>query len=136
MDRFVTTFLSPDGPWAPRFSRRRLHGIIFAFAMRSPNRMDRWKVEDIEAHVRDFGKNAFAVGKCTDGARKHFVPRAEPRTYGIDSYAQFFVYGCICSIGILGGDCSEFFVDTCGPEVGGRVLKLLASAPSARSAGL
>ena len=94
MDRFVPPSAPPMAHGLPGSPGAACTELFFPLRY-DPNRMDRWEVEDIKAHFRDFGKNAFAVRKCADGTRKHFVPRAESRANRIDSYAQFFVDGAV-----------------------------------------
>src|SRR5438552_11417695 len=87
--------------------------------------MDGREVQDVETHLRNFGKKEFAIGECADRAREHFIPRAESRTNRIDCYAEFPVDGGSGSIGIFGSERSELFVDNLRIETLGCGNKLL-----------
>src|SRR5437899_952775 len=73
MNRLVSSLLRTDGPRASRLARRSYARVVFAFAMLVADGMNRREVEDVETHLDDFGKHAFAVLECPAGSRKHFI---------------------------------------------------------------
>src|SRR6266850_5287144 len=84
MNRLVSPLLRTDGPWASRLARRRFARVVFAFAVLVADGMNRRKVEDVETHLCNFGKHAFAVLECATRSRKHFIPGTEASADRID----------------------------------------------------
>src|SRR5262249_21392445 len=81
MNGFVTALLSADGPGASDIVWRRIYGVVFAFAKRPADRMNRRQIEDVEAHCRDIGQPSKTIFQSPMGAglggataRKHCVP--------------------------------------------------------------
>src|SRR5262245_26005443 len=85
--------------------------------------MNRRKVKDVETHGRDVRKYSFTVFECAAGSRKHFIPRAEARLYGINRDSQLFVVCGIASVCITGSEKGKSLVDRFGAELARRIAQ-------------
>ena len=79
VDGLVAAFPRADGPRAPRVARTRGGGVVASLAPRDADRVDRGKVQDVEAQVRDVGEARLAVleravTRAGRRAGKHLVP--------------------------------------------------------------
>ena len=88
--RRVASFRCADRPGAARVVRPAFERIVAALAMRSPDRMDRGEVDDVEAHGGDRGQalrgGAERAAPGRPGAlraRKHLVPGGEARPLAV-----------------------------------------------------
>src|SRR5256885_1107898 len=70
----VSALLGTDRPRASGLAGRGFARVVFPFAMGVPDRMNRRKVNNVEAHFSDFGNDALAIFECPAGPWKHFVP--------------------------------------------------------------
>src|SRR5439155_1760880 len=61
MDRFVSAFLRADSPRTSRLVGRGIRLAILPFAKSCSNRMNRRKVEDVEAHFCNRRQSRFAI---------------------------------------------------------------------------
>src|SRR5688500_8522452 len=100
LDRQMAACVRSDGPRAARISRLGGQRVVAPLAMRPADRMDRRKVDDVEAHRGDVHQPR--LGLAESGAarwirrarpRKHLVPRSEAGTYWVDRDAQHAVVG-------------------------------------------
>ncbi len=98
VDRLVAALDGPDGPRAARVVRPRRRDVVTALAVDPPDRVDRRKVQHVEAHGRDVGQprlhvpeRAVAAGLGRAGPREQLVPGTEPGALAIDDHDQLRV---------------------------------------------
>src|SRR6266849_9974993 len=96
MNRFVPTFFGPNGPWTSGVVGRRRRRVVLALSLGSPDRMDRWQVQDVKSHARDVIEPVDAIAKSTVASRirgaragEHFVPGTKARSLWVDHDDQF-----------------------------------------------
>src|SRR5262245_15860162 len=84
MDGFMSAGCRPNGPGTTRITGGGHGGIVLAPAVHLANRMNGWKIQDIETHTRQIGETCLAILEGTvltwhrsTGTRKHLVPGAE-----------------------------------------------------------
>ena len=90
----VAAQLGADRPGAAEIVRLGLDGVVAAFPVGAPNRVDRWQVEHVEAHPGDIGQTLLgrlegavaALG--AGGAGEHLVPAAEPGQGRVDRHLE------------------------------------------------
>src|ERR1700722_1135829 len=86
MNRIVTALGRADGVGATRIVRPGLERVISPLSIGLPDRVNGWKVDDVEAHVADrrqpaddIIESAVTVRIAALGAGKKFVPAGEFR---------------------------------------------------------
>src|SRR5690554_2038264 len=84
MDRFMTAFLSSDGPRRTGIPFLGSGGIIEPLSVAESNRVNRRKIDDVKAHSRDLRKDTFTIFESTmlafigrSRSGKQFVPSTE-----------------------------------------------------------
>ncbi len=116
MNRFMTALLGADRPGTADIVGRGAHGIVFTFAKRLADRMDRRQIEHVESHRRDVGQPGDAIferpmdaGSRCARAREHFVPGAKLSPSALHGDAQFFAIGHRPTpVGVLRHQCRQF----------------------------
>ena len=95
LDGGVPARFGADGPRAARVGGRRHQAVVASLAKALADRMNRRKVDHVEAEVGDVGqmrggvaKRSAAIGCTTGRPREHLVPRAEARALTIGPHAQ------------------------------------------------
>ena len=91
VDRRVAALGRADRPGAARVVRAGDRAVVGALAEAPADRVDRWQVEDVEAHRRDLGEPGLDVGERAvtprlrgRGAREQLVPRPEAGPLAVD----------------------------------------------------
>src|SRR5262249_51529918 len=125
MNGLVSPLLRTDRPRASGLARCGFARVVFPFAMRVADRMNRGKIKNIEAHFGDFGNDdPFTVFERPAGSWKHFVPGTKARANRVDGNSQLPVMGGPGSVRISRRDRSETLIDVFDSKVPGRVLEL------------
>ena len=92
-DGVVAAVGRADGVRRAGIGGTRLESVVAPLAVRSPDRVDRREVDDVEAHRRDVGKAPLGFGEgrgdrplriAALGAREQLVPRAEASPLAVD----------------------------------------------------
>ena len=80
-----------DGPRAPNIIGCCHGSVVFAFTVCLANRVNRWQIQHIEAHLGDVGQTRLTVLEgtvltrhCGARAREHFIPCAVTRLGDVD----------------------------------------------------
>jgi hypothetical protein len=93
-DRLVSALFRADRPGAADLARLRAHRVVLALAPGRADRMDRRKVQDVEAQLLHVGQERDDVlergvlAVAARRAREHLVPRGEARLHGIDHHLE------------------------------------------------
>src|SRR5437879_3092200 len=111
MNRLVSTLLRTDGPGASWFARRSFARVVFAFAVRVADGMNRREVDDVDADLADFVKHTFAVLECAARSPKHFIPGAEASANRIDRDTQLPMVRRVSTVRVPGGENCEPIVN-------------------------
>src|SRR5438105_1562852 len=126
VNRLMSTLLGADRPRASGLARHGFARVVFAFAMGAPDRMDRGKIKNVEAHFSHFrNDDPLAILERPAGSRKHFVPRTEARANRVDGNSQLPVMGDSGSVYISRREGSETLIDVFDSKMPSRVLELL-----------
>src|SRR5207302_7195238 len=82
LNRFVAACFASDRPRNTRLARFSGHGIVSAFSVGVTDRMDRGKINYVEAHCLRVVHSRQTIAKCRSplaeafsSARKKFIPR-------------------------------------------------------------
>ena len=98
-----------DGIRRAGVSGIRLESVVAPLAVRSPDRVDRREVDDVEAHRRDVGKAPLGLGEgrgdrplriAALGARKQLVPRTESSPLAVDDEPELRRSRCEAPVGV------------------------------------
>src|SRR4029079_876366 len=89
--RFMSAGLATDRPWHSRIAWFASDRVIPTLATSRADRMNRWKIKDVEAHClcvvharQAIPEGRSAIPVALRRARKKFIPRAEQRYRPID----------------------------------------------------
>ena len=87
----MSTRRTADGPRRAYIVRSGREGVVFSFSKVHANRVDRWEVDDVEAHYLRIIQSLDAVAEgrvlvvTTFGvAREKLIPCGESRTFPLD----------------------------------------------------
>src|SRR2546428_6205591 len=126
----VSPLLRTDRPRASGLARLGFARVVFPFAMRVSDRMNRGKIKNVEAHFSDLGNyDPLAILERPAGPRKHFVPRTEARANGVDGNPQLPVMRGPGSVGIPRGERGETLINVFDSKMPSCVLELPCVSP-------
>ena len=101
MDRIMAALGATDGIWTAQIAGFGTQRVIAALAVRRADRMNRRKIQHVEAHRADqrqvryhVGERAVPCGVICRGTRKHLVPACEGGLRTIDVERN-----CRCELG-------------------------------------